>query len=132
MPNTRPRWSDVAIKGETWTSLIHIIKYILSELNCVMLQQMIEARLVKKKGETLKHATKRIEQFKKRLQGQERDHQQQQEIQECFENMMLSEEKSNKILFPKAPPLEWRESEAVKGELFVLKYLLLRCLHQQA
>ena len=36
VPNTHPRWSDVAIMDEEWTSLLHIITEDLSEMDCYL------------------------------------------------------------------------------------------------
>ena len=53
VPSTHPKWSDVAIQDEEWTSLTHIITDNTSELDYDMLQQVIEARPGKKYGERL-------------------------------------------------------------------------------
>ena len=57
-------------------------------------------------GETCKPATKVTEEGRKRQQEKYSENKQQQELEPCFEYVMVSETKRNTILLPEAPPPE--------------------------
>ena len=72
VPYSHLRWSSVQIKDEEWTLLMHIIKENVNDMDCTMMQQMIDARPGKKRGETVKYATKIVYENKNTLQALEK------------------------------------------------------------
>ena len=57
---SHPSWQEAAEEAK-WTVLMQIMKDNLKEMDCVMIQQMLQAQASKNKGETVKHATKVVD-----------------------------------------------------------------------
>ena len=58
LPATHPNWQQAAVNAPEWTVLMQILKDVQNEMDCVMVQQMLQARTNKNKGETVKTCRK--------------------------------------------------------------------------
>ena len=93
-----------------WVHFVQIIKENLNETDRVMIQQMIEARLGDKKGETVKYAPNMVEERREHAPGTAKKEQPlQRDIEACFEDAKLDENKRKHIFTQKAPPPALRE-----------------------
>ena len=61
LPPPHPHWQQEAIKEPEWTVLILIFNDNLNDMDCVMIQQMLQARVSKNRGETVTGAAKVVE-----------------------------------------------------------------------
>ena len=91
-----------------------ITKENLKETDCATIQQMIEVRRGKNRRETMKHVTKIVDESRKSLQEQrDNEDKQQLDIETCFENAKLDENRRKPFLHPKAPPPDLRHQGAI-------------------
>ena len=63
-------WKEVSIKETKWKVLIQVIEEHLNAMDCIMAQQMVDARLSKKRGDTLKYAATVVEARRQKIQEQ--------------------------------------------------------------
>ena len=62
LPPTLPNWQEVSIRVPEWTVFFfEISKDNLSEMDCLMMQHMVQALASKQKGETVKYVEKLVE-----------------------------------------------------------------------
>ena len=63
-------WQKVPIREASWIAFMHIIKENLKEADCILIQQIVQARAVKKERETTNYATSVVEERRKKMMKQ--------------------------------------------------------------